>query len=258
VVLYDQFCFLGREPPPFIRLAKRILSISANSASCERLFSVFGNILTKLRNRLGIDNMVMLAELKMHIRDEHAHKQTKKRLKRVFQVRTDAERAAAALAVPSVSTGTTNNAPSQPPINAALPRQPTNSETMADSPEESETSDDDDRDEIMPQAGGSPGQHASRSRSTNSFRSMMERQTQLVDDDETDCAPVRPSTIGLTPIVSLFDFSRSHWVEMYSKSSIRSFDEELQLYEMLDLDADGEEDVDVNVDDDTGDILMGQ
>jgi hypothetical protein len=62
---------------------------------------------------------------------------------------------------------------------------------------------------------------------------------------------------GLTPIQSLFDFSRTNWVEMYSRSSIRSFDEELELYEMLDLDADGEEDVDVNVDEDTGDILMG-
>jgi hypothetical protein len=128
---------------------------------------------------------------------------------------------------------------------------------MADSPEELETSDDNDCDEIMPQAGGSPGQTCLLL-STNSFRSMMERQTQLVDDNETDCAPVRPSTIGLTPIVSLFDFSRSHWVEMYSKSSIRSFNEELQLYEMLGLDADGKEDVDVDVDDDTGDILMGQ
>jgi hypothetical protein len=87
---------------------------------------------------------------------------------------------------------------------------------------------------------------------------MVEQQVQLVDDDETDCVPVRLSKIGPTPIVLLFDFSHSHWVEMHSKSSMRSFDEELQLYEMLDLDADGEEDIDVNVDDDTGDILMGQ
>ena len=58
--------------------------------------------------------------------------------------------------------------------------------------------------------------------------------------------------------MSLFDFSHFHWVEMFAKSSIRNFDKELQLYEMLDLDADGEEGVDVNVDNDTGDILMGQ
>jgi len=79
----------------------------------------------------------------------------------------------------------------------------------------------------------------------------------MADEDGTDCEPVTPSAIGLTPIQSLFDSSRSPWVEIYSRSVIRSFDEELTLYEMLDLDADGEEDVGVDVDDNTGDILMG-
>ena len=53
------------------RLARRILSITANSASCERLFSVFGSILTKHRNRLLQQNMLNQAELKMNIRNEH-------------------------------------------------------------------------------------------------------------------------------------------------------------------------------------------
>jgi len=44
---------------------------------------------------------------------------------------------------------------------------------------------------------------------------------------------------------------------MYSRSAICIFDDKLQLYEMLDLNAKGEEDVDVDVDNDTGDILMG-
>ena len=237
MVLYDEFCFVGREPPPFIHLAKHVLSISANLASCERLFSVFGNILTKLRNRLGTNNMVVLAELKMHIRDEHAHKQTKKRLKRVFQVRTDAEIAAAASALlVSESARTASLTPQQsvdsPDLSLRL-------EAMA--PEGSEASDN----------------SSSHSRLTNSFRSMVEQQSQLVDDDDTDGMPVRLSTIGPIPLKSLFDFSRSHWVHMHLKSSIRSFDEELQLYEMLDLDAEGELDVDVDVDEDTGDVLMG-
>jgi hypothetical protein len=85
---------------------------------------------------------------------------------------------------------------------------------------------------------------------------MAEQQSELVDRDETDRMPVRQSVIGTTPIQALFDFDRSHWVDMYLKSSIRSFDEELQLYEMLDLDAEGEQDIDVDVDNDTGDILM--
>ena len=157
MVLYDEFCFLGWEPPPFIHLTKHILSISANSASCERLFSIFGNILTKLQNRLGVNNMVILAKLKMHIHDEHTHKQTKKRLKWVFQIHTDAERAAAALAVPS-----------QPSMHAASLQQTVYPEATANSPEESEASDDDNNNDA-PQPRGSSNQHTSCSQLMNSF-----------------------------------------------------------------------------------------
>ncbi|KAG7090004.1 hypothetical protein E1B28_011626 [Marasmius oreades] len=75
--LYHGFSFPGRSDtiasmePPLIKLRKRVLSISANSASCERLFSVFGNILTKLQNQLGTPTLSNLAELKMLIRDEY-------------------------------------------------------------------------------------------------------------------------------------------------------------------------------------------
>ena len=43
----------------------------ANSASCERLFSIFSTTLTKLRNRLGTNNLNSPSELKMHIPDEN-------------------------------------------------------------------------------------------------------------------------------------------------------------------------------------------
>lgn len=60
--------------------------MSANSASCERLFSVFGNTLTKLRNKLGDKVLVDLTEVKMHVRDEHiSSAKAKQRLKRRFQ-----------------------------------------------------------------------------------------------------------------------------------------------------------------------------
>lgn len=68
-------------------LATHVLSISANSASCERLFSVFGNTLTKLRNRLGTSTLTALTEIKMHIRDEHVRKRAGDRLKRQFVAR---------------------------------------------------------------------------------------------------------------------------------------------------------------------------
>ena len=194
----------------------------------------------------------MIAELKMHICDEHSHKQTKKRLKRVFQVRTNAEiaaAAAAAAAAATTATTTTTAAAAVTVVAGPGPSEPLRTTIATDShqspssriasidPELSENND-------------------GRLHTSNSFRSMIERHSRMVDDDNTDCEPVR-SAISLTPIQSLFDFSRSHWVEIFARSTIRSFDEELKLYEMLDLDAEGDEDIDIDVDDDTGDILLG-
>ena len=66
-----------------------------------------------------------------------------------------------------------------------------------------------------------------------------------------------PSVTAAVSVEELFDFSRSHWVDLYAKTARRSFDEELKLYELLDLDAQGEDDVDLDVDDSTGAILHG-
>ena len=72
-------------PSPFFKLANHILSICPNSALCERLFSVFGNTLTKLRNCLGNQTLMSLAKLKMHICDEHlCSNKTKLHVKRLF------------------------------------------------------------------------------------------------------------------------------------------------------------------------------
>lgn len=87
--MYASFDFPGTPPPEFARLARCILSVCANSASCERLFSVFGATLSKLRNRLGINALEALAELKMHVRDENLWNHSKKQLKRMFAVRND-------------------------------------------------------------------------------------------------------------------------------------------------------------------------
>jgi hypothetical protein len=45
---------------PLIRIARWVLSICANSASCERLFSFFGATLTKLRNCRGTGVMTSI------------------------------------------------------------------------------------------------------------------------------------------------------------------------------------------------------
>ncbi|KZT28657.1 hypothetical protein NEOLEDRAFT_1175520 [Neolentinus lepideus HHB14362 ss-1] len=69
--VWQGFSFSGSELSPPSKLAHQILSICANSASCEHLFSTFGLILTKLQNRMGKKTMLSLAELKMHLQDEH-------------------------------------------------------------------------------------------------------------------------------------------------------------------------------------------
>jgi hypothetical protein len=217
--------------PPFILLAKRILSISANSASCERLFSVFGNTLTKLRSRLGTGTLTNLAELKMFVRDQHRQGETKGRLKRVFKARTEVANPSEVQLVDA--TGSTNT----------LPPNTTDMETPAERAQivVNET--------IQAQA----------RRASNNFRSIVDLHAQLAAEDDLDREPVRLSSTTRQQIKleELFDFTRTHWVAMYAKSPLRSFDEELELYELLDLDAVGEQDADLDVDDDTGDILTG-
>jgi hypothetical protein len=259
IVLYNDFCHPGQDPPPFIQLAKRLLSVSANSASCERLFSVFSNILTKLRNRLGMENMNMLAELKMHVRDEHSRKQTKVRLKRVFQVRTDAEKAAIERVASLERTSAVDITP-EPPSSNIMTVVSVQQQIPALATDATVWMEDAATETSEPNEGGDntiSGDSQSTRNNDSSFRSIAERQAQLADEDDLDCMPVRESTIGHVSINTLFDFSRTHWIEIYSRSSMRSFDEELELYKMLDMDAEGEEDeVDINVDNDTGDLLM--
>ena len=94
---------------------------------------------------------------------------------------------------------------------------------------------------------------------SNNFRSIVGLHTQLAAEDDLDQEPVHLSSTARRQIKlsELFDFTQTHWVVMYAKSPLRSFDEELELYELLDLDATGEQDADLDVDGDTGDILIG-
>ena len=64
------------------------------------------------------------------------------------------------------------------------------------------------------------------------------------------------ATFGPQPIHKLFDFTWKHWVVTFSKSAMRSFDEELELYELLHLDAAGEDDIANDLDEDTVEALL--
>ena len=56
------------------------------------------------------------------------------------------------------------------------------------------------------------------------------------------------------PLSILFNITFVHWATVYQSHIRYSYDEELALYELLELDADGEEDPEF--DDTTHDILV--
>ena len=184
--------------------------------------------LTKLRNRLGLSTLTSLSELKMHIRDEHLQKETKIRMKRMFIQRTESAGAATSSSQPLPI-------PDVPPIIAS-----------ADDPQ-------------VPDRSVAPQQHAPQPQLNDRFSDMAARHTQSALEDETDCEPVATaSVIGRSvKLVELFNFTDSHWVRVYETAARRSFDEELELYELLDLDAEGEEEANIDVDDSTGELLVG-
>ena len=88
VAVLEEFEFPGCPSSSFFLLANWLLSIIANLATCEQLFSVFGTTLTKLRNRLGTTTLSSLTKLKMHIRGKHQEKSTKNQMKHLFDHRS--------------------------------------------------------------------------------------------------------------------------------------------------------------------------
>jgi hypothetical protein len=93
---------------------------------------------------------------------------------------------------------------------------------------------------------------------SNDFESVANRFVDLANNDitETDPEPIRTAAFGPQPIYKLFDFTRKHWVDAFSKLAMRSFNEELELYELLDLDAAGEDDIANDLDEDTAEALL--
>jgi hypothetical protein len=229
MTVFQAFIFPGKPDPPLISFASRLLSVSANSASCERLFSVFGATLTKLRNRLGVSVLTELTELKMHIRDGHLRDQTaRSRLKRSFKPPTGPAdtQADANILVDTPSVATRNHVPSSSdPGQEAAPQTPV--------------------------------------ANVSEFRALVQQEVEAVAIDDLDNDPLFtvPSfttrAFPLIPLSTLFDFSNRTWSDILSRHAEHNFDEELALYELLDLDAAGEDDIDVELDETTTQTLIG-
>ncbi|KAH9029946.1 ribonuclease H-like domain-containing protein [Lactarius pseudohatsudake] len=201
------------QPTPLAQLARRILSICPNSASVERLWSVFGTILTRLRTQLGNKALLDIAELKLYLREEHLRaRSVQTRLKRSFGTALEEDQ-------------------SMPPprITTAAVVVGAESALTADIPMEQDTS--------------TPcGNDITDSVGQQSMRGIAQ---ELIDAVETDdsAEPPEPSSNVLRlsiPIRNLFDFTQSYWVEAYEKLAMRGLQDELELYELLDLDAEGD------------------
>ncbi|KAF8967652.1 ribonuclease H-like domain-containing protein, partial [Flammula alnicola] len=231
--IFQTFLYAGKPDPPLILFARRLLSVSANSASCERLFSIFGATLTKLRNRLGVPLLTKLTELKMHIRDEHIRDKTAKmRLKRRFEPPKGPGASAgfnnpttAPTAPPAPSVVVT---PTTPVVNPGIPP-PSISIQAPDVVDPT----------LIPQA--------AQTHSSSGFRALVEQEITAVELDDLDNDPLFDeqsdlTTYPLIPISRLFDFSNKHWAAILTTHAKHTFEEELALYELLDLDAAGEDD----------------
>jgi hypothetical protein len=88
---------------------------------------------------------------------------------------------------------------------------------------------------------------------------MAARHSLSAQEDETDREPVTTANIigRIVKLVELFNFMDPYWISQYERAAQHSFDEELELYELLDLDAEGEDQADIDVDNNTGEILIG-
>ena len=88
-----------------------------------------------------------------------------------------------------------------------------------------------------------------------SFTELVNQHIQSVEEDDEDNEPVRISdTLPLMPLSILFDINSTHWATVYQSHVRYGYDEELALYELLELDADGEEDPEF--DDTIHDLLL--
>ena len=202
--MYKSISFPDQEPTPLKKLAWCIFSICANSASCEQLFSKFSLILTCLRSCLGLKNLLNITELALHLRDKYSQSgKAAERLRHKRKIISNAPSASNPIPPPSI-----------PPVTATSS-------------------------EIESEEDATPNSNID-NEDFGSFGEIMDVLGQRSADDEGDAEFMSP--FEREPLVSLFNLQDKSWTEMSQKISLRSLDEELELYELIDLDAEGEDD----------------
>jgi hypothetical protein len=236
----------GEEMTPITKLALHVLAICPNSVSCERLFSSFGLILMKHHNRLKKTTLLDLAELKMHLRDEYVRDNVKNTVQErhfgtVQPQPQSTQPTQAAVTDSGAATADSGNAISN-----------ANSDRLA-SPG-SDSSNDSALDFPMADSRSVARQSGTAQPSTNSSTQSLRRLTRnltslataeaVLDEDEE----VSHSKHHIN-IKQLFNFADDYWSSVDQRSAVASLELEMSFYELLDLDAAGEPDLDPDLDD---------
>ncbi|KAG1865765.1 hypothetical protein DFJ58DRAFT_150785 [Suillus subalutaceus] len=201
----------GSARRPLHTIAQRLLSICPNSASCECLFSMFGAILTKWRNQLSTETLTLLAELKMYVHEEHVRNDVVKKRLRCRHCNTeDTDKAEPTQIVHAVGGDLLGESSEREPRSLAFERRGI-SDVAADL-----------------------------------IRAVQEEE-EISATETMHSVPVSAAggSFSHIAIKDLLDYSHAEeWLGSFYKVAIRGLDAELELYELLDLDAEGVDDPD--------------
>ena len=197
---------------------------------------------------MGKETLQMLAEVKMHVCDEHlTHNEMKTQLKRSFGT-VDLSSTLPKVDPPLSSFSSTQA------YSTAVHQVPTNSSMPDDHPGDSRSPD-------ISNDLTEPGAEATLTddQPTQLLSTIVHQfihQGELDDREPENSVPHTPLT-HYSPVAleDLFDFSRDYWVKHHQRTGCHSLNEELEIYNLLDADLPGEEGAEVPVDDTAGEIL---
>lgn len=190
---------------------------------------MFGITLTRLRSRLRPKAMTDLAELRIFLRDEHIKSGELKENLRKRKMTSHK---------PPAEPG-----PSNQPTTTAPPTQTTNADNDLD---------DDETDAFITETTTPNGSRASL---RQIVARLAPRNSSGANDDEIeDAFSVRA---GSMLIRDLFDFTNDSWTVISKAVTMRGLEEEMELYDLIDLDAAGEDDEELEEQDGIQGSLLG-
>ncbi|KAL4065826.1 hypothetical protein J3A83DRAFT_4375080 [Scleroderma citrinum] len=200
-----QVSMMNHQRPDPIQMYESISFPDQEPTPLKKLACKFGLVLTQLHSHLELKNLLNITELALHLKDEYSQSgKAAERLRCKQKIIPDAPATTHPIPPPSIPSAVATSS------------------------------------EIEGQEDTTPDLSIF-SVDSGSFAEMMDMLGKRSDaDDEGDVDFTSP--FERESLVSLFNFQDKSWAEMTEKFSLRSLDEELELYELIDLDAKGEND----------------